>query len=151
MREARFLTPRTREPNRTRTWPSSRSRPSSLVGPQLGPGPPCDGADPKKLPNKPVAYRVYTAAKDSPTHQLGVASGGHEVPPGRVPDALSQACRRHRLQRGARGRTARHEVTRGRIRNDTGVVAELVKDGIDALLTTNGAGSFADANTVNQI
>jgi hypothetical protein len=42
-------------------------------------------------------------------------------------------------------------ITRGRIRNNTGIIAELVKDGIDILMTTNGAGSFADANVLNQI
>ncbi len=41
-------------------------------------------------------------------------------------------------------------LTRARIRNNTGIIAELVKDGIDALMTANGAGSFADANVLNQ-
>jgi hypothetical protein len=40
---------------------------------------------------------------------------------------------------------------RGRVRNDTGVIAELVKDGIDLLMTANGAGSFADANVLSRI
>ncbi|WP_264059738.1 acyl-CoA dehydrogenase family protein [Mycobacterium montefiorense] len=42
-------------------------------------------------------------------------------------------------------------VTRGRIRSDAGIIAELVKDGMDILMTTNGAGLFADANALNQI
>jgi hypothetical protein len=40
---------------------------------------------------------------------------------------------------------------RARVRNDTGVIAELVKDGIDLLMTANGAGSFADANVLSRI
>src|SRR6476660_1627450 len=64
----------------------------------------------EKLPNKPVAYTKYTAAKNSPAHHLGVASAATKFN-----------------------------------------MAELFKDGIDALMTANGAGSFADANVLNQI
>ena len=38
-----------------------------------------------------------------------------------------------------------------RIRNDAGVVAELVKEEIDYLLTANGAGSFADVNVLGRV
>jgi hypothetical protein len=40
---------------------------------------------------------------------------------------------------------------RARVRNDTGVVAELVTQGLDMLMTANGAGSFAQANVLSRI
>lgn len=40
---------------------------------------------------------------------------------------------------------------RARVRNDTGVIAELVKEALDLLMSANGASSYADANVLSRI
>ena len=101
----------------------------------------------EKLPNKPVAYTKYTAAKNSPAHHLGVASAATKF---NMAELLMQQASSDIDNAAACGKLP-DLLTRARIRNNTGIIAELVKDGIDALMTANGAGSFADANVLNQI
>jgi alkylation response protein AidB-like acyl-CoA dehydrogenase len=43
------------------------------------------------------------------------------------------------------------QLHRGRIRSDTGTIAELVTASIDQLLSATGAGSFAKANVLSRI
>lgn len=145
MREAEFLTPYVEEQNSHMAFIPVAAL--ILVAPQLGLGRHALELTRAKLPDKPVAYSVYTAAKNSPTHQLGVANAATKFHMAEL--LMSRACLD--IDANAReGRLPTMEV-RGRIRNDTGIIAELVKDGIDALLTANGAGSFADVNTLNRI
>ncbi len=99
------------------------------------------------LPGKAVAYTIYSEARKSPVHQLGVANAATKLHLAEL--LMRQACFDIDVN------AAEHHLptmeVRARIRNDTGIVAELAKDGIDALLTANGAGSFADANTMSRI
>lgn len=145
MREGRYLTPFSEDQNSHMAFIPVAAL--ILVAPQLGLARHAMERTRSSLPDKPVAYSVYTAAKNSPTHQLAVANAATKFHLAEL--LMSQACLD--IDANAReGRLPTMEV-RGRIRNDTGVVAELVKDGIDALLTANGAGSFADANTMSRI
>jgi alkylation response protein AidB-like acyl-CoA dehydrogenase len=145
MREANFLTPYTGDQNSHMAFIPVAAL--ILVAPQLGLARHALERTRASLPDKPVAYSVYTAAKNSPTHQLGVANAATKFHLAEL--LMKQACL-DIDSNAAQGRLPTMEV-RGRIRNDTGVVAELVKDGIDNLLTANGAGSFADANTMSRI
>jgi alkylation response protein AidB-like acyl-CoA dehydrogenase len=118
-----------------------------LVGAQLGLARRALEITLEKLPNKPVAYTKYTAAKNSPAHHLGVAAAATKF---NMAELLMQQATAD-IDNAAAGGQLPSLLTRTRIRNDTGVIAELVKDGIDGLMTANGAGSFADANVLNQI
>jgi alkylation response protein AidB-like acyl-CoA dehydrogenase len=99
------------------------------------------------LPGKNVAYTCYTNARNSPTHQLGVAEAATRFDQAQLlmeraaADVDGAASRGERLDR----------LTRARVRMDTGMIGELVKDGMDRLMTANGSGSFADANVLNRI
>lgn len=101
----------------------------------------------EKLPNKPVAYTSYTAARNSPTHKLGVAKAATSF---HLAELLANHAADLIDHYAFLGRLPDLE-TRAQIRNDTGVVHELVNEGINTLLTANGAGSFAEANVLSRI
>lgn len=146
MREAEFATPhKARERNSNMAFIPVAAL--VLVGAQLGLARRALDLTLEKLPNKPVAYTKYKAARNSPTHQLGVAGAATKF---NLAELLMQQATADIDCAAARGELP-DLVTRGRIRNNTGMIAELVKDGIDSLMTANGAGSFADANVLNQI
>ncbi|MEU2002605.1 acyl-CoA dehydrogenase family protein [Rhodococcus sp. NPDC019627] len=118
-----------------------------LVAPQIGLGRHALELTRAKLPNKPVAYTAYPHAKESPTHQIGVAKAATKLRLAEMLmtgmcDDIDTAADSHQLPN--------LEVL-ARIRNDTGVIAELVKEEIDYLLTANGAGSFADVNVLGRV
>ncbi len=145
MREAHYATPYTADQN---SWMGFIPVAALiLVAPQLGLARHALERTRAKLPLKPVAYTVYREARKSPTHQVGVATAATKFHLAEL--LMRQACLDIDAA-AAESHLPTMEV-RGRIRNDTGVVAELVKDGIDALLTANGAGSFADANVMSRI
>lgn len=145
MREAEFLTSFSEEQNSHMAFIAVAAL--ILVAPQLGLARHALERTRASLPGKAVAYTVYGEAKRSPAHQIGVANAATKFHLAEL--MLRQACLEIDAS-AACGHIPTMEV-RARIRNDTGVVAELVKDGIDALLTANGAGSFADANTMSRI
>jgi alkylation response protein AidB-like acyl-CoA dehydrogenase len=118
-----------------------------LVGAQLGLARRALEITLEKLPNKLVAYTKYTAAKNSPAHHLGVASAATKF---NLAELVMQQATADIDTAAARGQLP-DLVTRARIRNNTGIIAELVKDGIGGLMTANGAGSFADGNVLNRI
>jgi alkylation response protein AidB-like acyl-CoA dehydrogenase len=118
-----------------------------LIAPQLGLGRHALELTRAKLPTKPVAYTAYGQAKDSPTHQLGVAKAATKL---HLAELLTaRMCLD--IDGAAVTRQSPAPETLARLRNDTGVVAELVREEIDLLLTANGAGSFADANVLSRI
>jgi alkylation response protein AidB-like acyl-CoA dehydrogenase len=145
MREANYLTPHLDEQNSYMAFIPVAAL--ILVAPQLGLARHALERTRNSLPDKPVAYSVYRAAKKSPTHQLGVATAATKFHQAEL--LMQQACRD--IDANAVARQLPTMEIRGRIRNDTGVIAELVKDGIDSLMTANGAGSFADANVLSRI
>ncbi|MBY4108244.1 acyl-CoA dehydrogenase family protein [Rhodococcus fascians] len=118
-----------------------------LVAPQIGLGRHALELTREKLPKKPVAYTAYGQAKDSPTHQLGVARAATKL---RLAELLIDAMASDIDGAAEKGELPNPEIL-ARIRNDTGVVAELIKEEIDYLLTANGAGSFADVNVLGRI
>lgn len=145
MREAKYATPYTEDQNSHMAFIPVAAL--ILVAPQLGLGRHALERTRRGLPSKPVAYTVFTEARNSPMHQYGVATGATKLHLAEL--MMRQAC--HDIDVNAvEGHLPSMEV-RGRIRNDTGVIAELVKDGIDALVTANGAGSFADVNVLSRI
>ncbi|PBC51459.1 acyl-CoA dehydrogenase family protein [Rhodococcus sp. ACPA1] len=146
MREAQFDTPH-KSVERNSNMAFIPVAALILVGAQLGLARHAMELTLEKLPNKMVAYTKYSAAKNSPTHQLGVAAAATKF---NLAELLMQQATADIDNAAARGELP-DLITRGRIRNNTGIMAELVKEGIDILMTTNGAGSFADANVFNRI
>lgn len=99
------------------------------------------------LPKKNVAYTCYPNARNSPTHQVGVAEAATRFDQAEL--LMYRACADID---GAAARGAQlDKLTRARVRMDTGIIGELVKDGLDKLMTANGASSFADANVLSRI
>ncbi|MFF0087250.1 acyl-CoA dehydrogenase family protein [Streptomyces canus] len=145
MREARYLTPHTDDQNSHMAFIAVAAL--ILVAPQLGLARHALERTRAKLPEKPVAYTTYRAARTSPTHQLGVATAATKFHQAEL--LMRQACLD--IDAGAAAHILPSMEVRGRVRNDTGIIAELVKDGIDLLMTANGAGSFADANVLSRI
>lgn len=118
-----------------------------LIAPQIGLARHALEITLAKLPGKPVAYTLYNNAKDSPTHQLAVAKAASNLHLSEL--LLNRMCLD--IDTAANAGKQLDLPTRARIRNDTGVIAELIGQAIDALMTANGAGSFAEANVLNQI
>ena len=118
-----------------------------LVGAQLGLARHAMERTLGTLPQKNVAYTCYTNARNSPTHQIGVAEAATRFDQAEL--LARRACA------DIDGAAARGEqlcrLTRARVRMDTGVIGELVKDGVDRLMTANGASSFADANVMSRV
>jgi alkylation response protein AidB-like acyl-CoA dehydrogenase len=118
-----------------------------LVAPQIGLGRHALELTREKLPTKPVAYTAYSAAKDSPTHQINVARAATNLHLAEL--LIARMCLD--IDTAAVTRQLPDPETLARLRNDTGVVAKLVKEEIDYLLTANGAGSFADVNVLSRV
>jgi alkylation response protein AidB-like acyl-CoA dehydrogenase len=118
-----------------------------LVAPQIGLGRHALELTREKLPMKPVAYTAYSQARLSPTHQLNVAKGATKLHLAEL--LIARMCLD--IDQAAVTRQLPDPETLARLRNDTGVVAELIREEIDLLLTANGAGSFADANVLSRV
>ncbi|XVQ06443.1 acyl-CoA dehydrogenase family protein [Spirillospora sp. CA-255316] len=145
MAEGRYLTPFKDEP--MASMPFYTVGAAILVAPQIGLGRHALERTRAKLPDKAVAYTAYQKAKYSPAHQFGVAKAATNLHMAQL--LLNQISLD--IDRATFERKMPDTETRGRIRNDSGVIAELVNDAIDKLLTANGAGSFAEVNVLNQI
>lgn len=145
MREADYLTPHAGERNAHMAFIPVAAL--VLISPQLGLARHALELTVEKLPSKPVAYTRYTQARNSPAHHFGVARAATkfqlaQLLAGNAADLIDHYAMIGELPT---------QLERAQVRNDTGVVAELVKDGLDELLTANGAGSFAEANVFSRI
>jgi alkylation response protein AidB-like acyl-CoA dehydrogenase len=118
-----------------------------LVGAQLGLARHAMERTLAGLPKKNVAYTCYTAARNSPTHQVGVAEAATRFDQAEL--LMRRACAD--VDGAATRGVQLDKLTRARVRMDTGIIGELVKDGLDKLMTANGASSFADANVLSRI
>jgi alkylation response protein AidB-like acyl-CoA dehydrogenase len=99
------------------------------------------------LPKKNVAYTCYTNARNSPTHQVGVAEAATRFDQAEM--LMQRACAD--IDDAAARGVQLDRLTRARVRMDSGMIGELVKDGVDRLMTANGASSFSDANVLSMI
>ena len=99
------------------------------------------------LPSRNVAYTCYQQARNSPSHQIGVAEAATRFDQAEL---LMQRAAAD-VDGAAAAGVQLAKPLRARVRMDTGMIAELVKDGMDKLMTANGASSFADANVLSRI
>lgn len=118
-----------------------------LVGAQIGLARHARERTVAAVPPKNVAYTCYTNAKNSPTHQIQTAEAFTRFDQAEL--LLQRACAD--IDGAAVARVQLDKLTRVRVRMDTGVISELVKDGIDRLMSVNGASSFADANVLSRV
>ncbi len=118
-----------------------------LVGAQLGLARHAMERTLATLPKKNVAYTCYTNARNSPTHQVGVAEAATRFDQAEM--LMQRACAD--VDSAAARGVQLDKLTRARVRMDTGIIGELVKDGLDKLMTANGASSFSDANVMSRI
>lgn len=118
-----------------------------LVGAQLGLGRHAIERTLATLPKKNVAYTCYTNARNSPTHQVGVADAATLFDQAEL---LMQRAATD-IDRAAAAGVQMDKLTRARVRMDTGIIGELVTAGLQKLMTANGASSFSDANVLSRI
>jgi alkylation response protein AidB-like acyl-CoA dehydrogenase len=118
-----------------------------LVGPQIGLARHAMERTLAGLPKKNVAYTCYTNARNSPTHQVGVAEAATRFDQAEM--LMQRACAD--IDDAAARGVQLDRLTRARVRMDSGMIGELVKDGVDRLMTANGASSFSDANVLSMI
>jgi alkylation response protein AidB-like acyl-CoA dehydrogenase len=118
-----------------------------LVGPQIGLARHAMERTLAGLPKKNVAYTCYANARNSPTHQVGVAEAATRFDQAEM--LMQRACAD--IDDAAARGVRLDRLTRARVRMDSGMIGELVKDGVDRLMTANGASSFSDANVLSMI
>jgi alkylation response protein AidB-like acyl-CoA dehydrogenase len=118
-----------------------------LVGAQLGLARHAMERTLEKLPSKIVAYTMHGPARNSPMHQLRIAEAITKLD---MAELLMQRAARD-LDTAALERSTLDQLHRGRIRSDTGTIAELVTASIEQLMSATGAGSFAKANVLSRI
>jgi len=118
-----------------------------LVGAQLGLARHALEISLEKVPQKRVAYTFYDEARNSPTHQLDVAEAASRFD---MAELLMQRAAAD-VDQAAAAFEVLPRLTRARVRNDTGLIGELVTEGLRRLMTANGASSFATANTLSRI
>jgi alkylation response protein AidB-like acyl-CoA dehydrogenase len=118
-----------------------------LVGAQLGLARHALEISLEKVPGKRVAYTFYDQARNSPTHQIDVAEASSQFD---LAEMLMQRAAAD-IDRAAAAFEVLPRLIRARVRNDTGLIGELVTNGLRQLMTANGASSFATGNTLSRI
>ncbi len=118
-----------------------------LAGPQLGMGRKALEIVREKAAKKPISYTFYTTQADSVAFQLQLAQAAMMVDTAhlhayRAADDIDTA---------AAAAAFPDELTRTRVRADTGWVLEHITKAIDILLSAHGAGSFAEVNPLQRI
>ncbi len=118
-----------------------------LAGPQLGMGRKALEIVREKAAKKPISYTFYTAQADSVAFQLQLAQAAMMVDTAhlhayRAADDIDSA---------AAAGIFPDELTRSRVRADTGWVLEHITKAIDILLSAHGAASFAEFNPLQRI
>jgi alkylation response protein AidB-like acyl-CoA dehydrogenase len=98
-------------------------------------------------PKRVVAYTVYDEARNSPSHQLAVANAASDIDTAYLLAARATSD----MDTIAAARTFPTDLQRARIRMDTGKIMTLCKNAVDELMTTMGAGAFAQEGTLGRI
>lgn len=96
---------------------------------------------------RPIAYSFYTCYGDAPSFQLHLADAANLIDSARLHITRSADI----LDRHARMGTFPDELTRARVRMDTGYVAECCRRAIDLLMNVAGAGGFAQVNPLQRL
>lgn len=100
-----------------------------------------------RLPNKRVAYTIYSHARNSPTHQIAVAEAASRFDQAEL--LLQRSA--ETIDAAAAQGTMLTVLERGRVIMDIGMISELVREGVDRLMTANGSSAFAEADVLSRI
>jgi alkylation response protein AidB-like acyl-CoA dehydrogenase len=96
---------------------------------------------------KSVSYTVFSQARQSPAHQIELAEAVSDADQAHL--LVARACAD--IDNAAKQHVKLDLLTRARIRMDTGQAGKLCRQSINRLLSVNGAGSFALANSLQRI
>jgi alkylation response protein AidB-like acyl-CoA dehydrogenase len=118
-----------------------------LAGPQLGMGRKALQIVRDKAPKKPISYTFYESQADSVAFQLQLAQAAMMIDTAHL-HAYRAA---EDIDTAAGNGIFPDELTRTRVRADTGWVLEHVTKAIDILISAHGAASFADVNPLQRI
>ena len=101
----------------------------------------------ERMEGKGVAGTAYTRTSMSPTHQVAVATATGLV------DAAELLV--HRASRdidaSALSGSYMDELTRARVRNDTGMIVTLITDAVDRLMKAAGSSAFLETNNLSRV
>ncbi|MQY22279.1 acyl-CoA dehydrogenase family protein [Nocardia macrotermitis] len=118
-----------------------------LVGPQLGMGRAALDLVVGKAAVKPISYTFFTAQQESVAFQLQIAEAARLIDTAQL---IAHRAATDIDEAAARGEYP-DQLTRARVRSDTGYIAESITRAIDILLSAHGAGSFAEVNPLQRI
>lgn len=96
---------------------------------------------------RPIAYTFYGCYGDAPSFQLHLADAANLIDSARLHIMRSADI----LDQHARMGTFPDELTRARVRMDTGYVAECCRRAMDLLMNVAGAGGFAQVNPLQRL
>lgn len=101
----------------------------------------------ERLKQKGVVGTAYTAARNSPSHQIQLAKAAVKI------DAAEQLMHRscRDIDESAISGEYLSELIRARVRNDTGEIVELVNDAIDQVLKAGGSSGFMTTTPLSRI
>lgn len=102
----------------------------------------------ERMKTKGVVGTAYTEAKESPSHQTAVAKASGLL------DCAELLVHRSSFDidhHALHGTDQLDELTRARIRHDTGMVVELVTEAVDLLLKAAGSGSYLENTPMSRI
>ena len=96
---------------------------------------------------RPIAYTFYTNYGDAPSFQLHLADAANLIDSARLHLARSADVLDQHSRRGV----FPDELTRARVRMDTGYAAECCRRAMDLLMNVGGAGAFAQVNPLQRL
>jgi 3-hydroxy-9,10-secoandrosta-1,3,5(10)-triene-9,17-dione monooxygenase len=118
-----------------------------LVGPQLGMARAALETVLEQVPKRSIAYTVYTKQSEAPTTHLQLALAAEKIDTAYLHAYRAAAD----IDQAAAAGVYLDRLTRARTRMDTGYVARQCREAIEILLNVNGAGSFAESNTLQRM
>ena len=101
-----------------------------------------------RMKAKGVVGTAYTESKESPTHQVAVARASGLID---AAELLVQRSAYDIDSNAVEGEEYMDELTRARIRHDTGMVVDLITEAVDLLLKAAGSSSFMENNKLSRI
>jgi 3-hydroxy-9,10-secoandrosta-1,3,5(10)-triene-9,17-dione monooxygenase len=126
-------------------WPLGSVLALVLIGPLLGAARGCADAVIEKAPGRAISYTTYASTTDSMVAISEVSRARLDIDSGWL-HAFQAAAYVDAVGAGA----PRDTVEEARLRAQCGYVTDLLRRGVDRLLTVAGAGSFASSSAVQR-
>jgi len=117
-----------------------------LIGPQLGMGRAALKYVIEKAPQRGIAYTSFEKQIDSTVFQTQIADAALKIDTAHL-IAFSAA---DRIDDAARRNEQLDQLTRARVKAETGLIVTYITDALNILLSAHGAGSFTEASPMQQ-